>query len=214
MSFSSSTAARKECEFEPHYSVISQDQTDYFRRAKDNVVSALHLNKGHETLSADMEQSNPSEGLDTANCNSTVSKKIDLEEILPRFPGLTPEEDRKFRGRTLTPIAEWEGYVESIGESEFFVQMINVRSESPLPTDQAFFSMDDVSAHEEHLLKEGAIVRWVIGRERLPSGQIRKVSELYFRQLPAHSKADFHRALTKAKTLLEKINWDEDSRSG
>ncbi|MCY4199541.1 MAG: hypothetical protein OXF31_06925 [Gammaproteobacteria bacterium] len=189
MTFSSSTAVRRQLEFEPRHSVISQDKDDYIeRRVKVNISGAFDLNKAHQSLP-------------------------DIEEILARFPKLTSEENREFRKRTLTPSAEWEGYVESIRGSEFFVKMTNVQSKSPLPTDQAFFSIDDVSTRERHLLKEGAIVRWVIGRERLPSGQIRKVSELYFRQLPAHSKADFNRALKKAKTLVENINWDEASRS-
>lgn len=214
MSFSSSTTVRRDIKNEPHYSGISQDQDDYIeRRIEDNLADALHSYNSQDTLPADMEQSSLSEDLDTANRNNAASRKIDIEEILARFPSLASGELRDSQRRRLTPTAEWEGYVESVGESEFFVKMTNVRSKSPLPTDQASFSKDDVSEQEKHLLKEGAIVRWVIGRERLPTGQVRKVSELYFRRLPAHSRADFRRALNKAKTLLDKIHWDEDSRS-
>jgi len=52
----------------------------------------------------------------------------------------------------------------------------------------------------------------LLGRERLPSGEIRNVSQLFFRRPPAHSKKDFDRAKRKAKDLLDSINW-EDRRS-
>ncbi len=114
--------------------------------------------------------------------------------------------------RSLTPIVEWEGYIESIGNDDFCVRMVDVRSKSPLPTDHATFSKNDINEHDRQLLKEGAIVRWVIGRERLPTGEIRNVSELYFRQLPAHNELAYRRALGKAHKLLDGIVWD-DSKS-
>ena len=91
--------------------------------------------------------------------------------------------------------------------------MINVRSKALLPEDQATFSRDDVSEYDRQLLREGAIVRWVIGRERLPTGQVRKVSELYFRRLPAHSEADYLRAYRKASMLLATVNWEDDTKA-
>ena len=113
----------------------------------------------------------------------------------------------------MTPTAEWEGYVESISEEEFCVKMVDVRSKVSLPTDQAIFSKDEISEYDRQYLKVGAIIRWVIGRERLSSGKIREVSEIQFRQLPIHKKADYDRALNKAKALLDEVVWD-DSEGG
>lgn len=115
--------------------------------------------------------------------------------------------------RSLLSLIEWEGYIDSIDEKEFSVRMVNIRSKSPLPVDLATFSKDDISEYDRKLLRVGAIVRWIIGRERLPTGQIRNVAELYFRKLPAHSKKDYRRACEKAEALLGKINWENASKS-
>lgn len=115
--------------------------------------------------------------------------------------------------RSFNPTMEWEGYVENIGEADFVVRMVNVKSGDALPADMATFSMDDLSEYDKGLLREGAIVRWVLGLERLPSGQKRRVSELYFRRLPAHSAADFARARAKARKLIDSIHWDESARA-
>ena len=150
---------------------------------------------------------------ESANAVTQTTDKVDIEHIVPPIRDSTFEPYQVQRAPTLTPTAEWEGHVESIGEDDFFVVMTNVRSKSALPTDQAVFSKDDISEHQRPLLKEGAIVRWIIGRERLPSGQIRKISELYFRRLPAHTTEDYNRAFQKAKSLLEEVLWDDDAQS-
>ncbi len=143
---------------------------------------------------------------------SQTVHQIDAEKVVPPVDSRVLDKTMARRGRTLDPTAEWEGYVESITEDEFSVRMVNVRSKSPLPADQATFNKNDVSEYDRQLLKEGAIVRWVIGRERLPTGQVRNVSELYFRRLPAHSNKDYERASRKAETLLKAIIWEDEAK--
>ena len=192
------------------YFVTKQDDDDYVeKRITHNVLSTLDASSRLHDASDGLW--GPYRNLTTKSANSVsqTADDFDIEHILP------PILDRVFQLHhvqpkpTLTPTAEWEGYVESISDEEFFVVMTNVRSNSSLPTDQAVFSKDDINEHERSLLREGAIVRWIIGRERLPTGQVRKVSELYFRRLPAHTEADYSRAYHKAKSLLEEIVWDE-----
>ena len=113
--------------------------------------------------------------------------------------------------RSLNPISEWEGYVESIEENVFLVRMVNIRSKSQLPEDEATFQINELSDYQRQHLEVGAIVRWVIGMERLPSDQRRKVSELHFRRLPPHSNREFQTALTQAKEVINAITWDNAS---
>ena len=113
--------------------------------------------------------------------------------------------------RSLNPISEWEGYVESIEEGVFLVRMVNIRSKSQLPEDEATFQINELSDYQRQHLEVGAIVRWVIGMERLPSDQRRKVSELHFRRLPAHSNKEYQTALTQAKEIINAITWDDAS---
>ncbi len=75
------------------------------------------------------------------------------------------------------------------------------------------FSIDDISDYDRELLKEGAIVRWIIGYERLRSGTVRKVSELYFRRLPAHTKAEYEKAYRKAEALVDGIDWESEAET-
>ena len=113
--------------------------------------------------------------------------------------------------RSLNPISEWEGYIESIEENVFLVRMVNIRSKSQLPEDEATFQVNELSDYQRQHLEVGAIVRWVIGMERLPSDQRRKVSELHFRRLPAHSNREYQTALTQAKEMINGITWDDAS---
>lgn len=113
--------------------------------------------------------------------------------------------------RSLNPISEWEGYIESIEENVFLVRMVNIRSKSQLPEDEATFQINELSDYQRQHLEVGAIVRWVIGMERLPSDQRRKVSELHFRRLPAHSNREYQTALTQAKEIINAITWDDAS---
>ena len=191
------------------YYVTKQDPDNYIEKCiADNVFYALASSQQLRDVSDDLRGPNRNFTPESVDSASQTAGKLNFENIVP------PIHDRVFEPHhvqpkpTLTPTEEWEGYVESIDKNEFFVVLTNVRSKSSLPTDQAVFSKDDINEHERPLLKEGAIVRWIIGREHLPTGQIRKVSELYFRRLPAHTKADYDRAYHKAKSLLEEVVWD------
>ena len=140
---------------------------------------------------------------------SQDAEKLEVDRLVP------PISARRFRpafpphARSFNPIMEWEGYVESIGDEDFVVKMADVRSGKGLPSDLAIFSKEDLNEYDKDLLQEGAIVRWVLGMERLPSGQRRRVSELHFRRLPAHTAADFKRAKKEARELIQAIDWHE-----
>jgi len=145
--------------------------------------------------------------------NPVVHKKINAQEVVPKVDNYSLDQVRAKQKRTLIPVTEWEGYIESVDEEEFSVRMVNVRSKSVLPVDQATFSKNEVSEYDRSLLRKGAIVRWIIGRERLPTGKIRNVSELYFRRLPAYSEKDYRRAYEKVGTFLDLIVWENEAES-
>ena len=192
------------------YYADKNDLEDYMEaRINKNVCLALTVaNHQFEVPDAAFElNENPS--LESTNWPTQAMHDLDILHIVPPVSsGASPHQQVK-QLPSLTPMAEWEGFVENIGDDEFAVVMVNVHSKSTLPTDQAVFSKDDINEHDRSLLREGAIVRWIIGRERRPSGQIRKVSELHFRRLPAHTQADYARAYHKAEALLEEIIWDD-----
>ncbi len=186
------------------------DDAYVVERARNNVHDALHSESHSWPMPANTSSAAQ---LPSDKCKKTIStvSRIDTEKIVPPTGSLVLDKAKVRSGRTFTPTSEWEGYVESMSEDEFSVRLVNIRSQSSLPADQATFYKDEVSENDQQLLREGAIVRWVIGRERLPTGQVRNVSELYFRRLPAHSEKDYKRAYEKACTLLEGINWDNEA---
>ncbi len=195
------------------YYVTKQEPDNYVdKRIRSNVLNALESPAHPRNVSDGLWGTYQNLTTESTNSVSQTTDKINIKHIVPPIHDRVLERHQVQHKPTLTPTAEWEGYVDSVGEEDFFVVMTNVRSKSSLPTDQAVFPKDDINEHERPLLKEGAIVRWIIGRERLPTGQIRKVSELYFRRLPAHTKADYNRAFHKAKSLLEEVVWDDGTQ--
>ena len=108
-------------------------------------------------------------GIDISSVNSSVlanttTKTADrvIDDAMALIPvrrlGASIRNSRSFN-----PISEWEGYVESIEESAFLVRMVNIRSKSLLPKDEATFQKNELSDFQRRHLEVGAIVRWVIG---------------------------------------------------
>ena len=196
------------------HSFIEQEPDDYVdKKVRSNVLHALDSEVQPQNVSVDTGGSYWNDPNAIAVKVSQTVDKVDVEQVLLPIDSRNLDQEKARLRRTLTPTAEWEGYIDNITGDEFLVKMVNVRSKSRLPADQATFSNDDVSEYDRQLLKEGAIVRWVIGRERLPTGQVRKVSELYFRRLPAHSEEDYRRAYGRANSLLESVVWQDDAEA-
>ena len=161
---------------------------------------------------------NPKVGVDNSSeyssvlTNKTTSTvDTDIDDFVTPLSARQLGDEFIRNARSLNPISEWEGYIESIEENVFLVRMVNIRSKSQLPEDEATFQVNELSDYQRQHLEVGAIVRWVIGMERLPSDQRRKVSELHFRRLPAHSNREYQTALTQAKEMIDGITWDDAS---
>ena len=145
----------------------------------------------------------------TNKTTSTVDTEID--DFVAPLSARQLEDEFIRNTRSLNPISEWEGYIENIDENVFLVRMVNIRSKSQLPEDEATFQLNELSDYQRQHIEVGAIVRWVIGMERLPSDQRRRVSELHFRRLPAHSNREYQTALTQAREMIDGITWDDAS---
>lgn len=209
--FSSHSAIHQENinEFEPReFTQNSKDREIYLDKVTNEIDSILDsINQTNYQQSVkyklpDNEFSQTIEPIDQSKILSLVERKQKLNQNALRL-----------NSRSLTPIAEWEGYIDQVKGNEFFVKMVNINTNKSVPEDLATFSVSDVSEHDLKLLKKGAYVRFILGRERLPSGEIRNVSQLFFRRLPAHSKKDFDRAKQKAKDLLDSINWIDETKT-
>lgn len=141
--------------------------------------------------------------------NPSLGKAVTVDELVAPYSSRISSPTRAAQVRSLNPIAEWEGYVEGVGDDDFWVRLVNVKSGENLPTDEARFAKSELSEFWLPHLEVGAIVRWVIGQERLPNGQRRRVSELHFRRLPAHSEKEYKRAIEDANELIAALDWDD-----
>ncbi|MYB34107.1 MAG: hypothetical protein F4X92_03060 [Gammaproteobacteria bacterium] len=194
------------------HSRIEQAQDDYdIRKASSSVLDIIHSeshawqsHSGTGSFAQFPPSALPREAGQAVGRTGT-------EKIVPLVNGVFTNKPMAKPGRTLIPITEWEGYVDGISDDKFSVKVVNIRSKSSVPVDEVTFDKDEISEYDRPLLKEGAIVRWIIGRERLDTGQVRNVSELHFRRLPAHSKEDYKRAHEEASALLKGINWDNEA---
>ncbi|MCP4192804.1 MAG: hypothetical protein GY768_19495 [Planctomycetaceae bacterium] len=136
---------------------------------------------------------------------------VSMDDLVVPFSRRRSPAIRAADVRIFSPIVEWEGYVESIDDNHFYGKLIDIRSNNELPQDEARFSKNELSDFQLQNLNVGAVFRWVVGLERLPSGQRRRVSEVYFRRLPAHSNRELKTTLERARAFTEAINWDESS---
>lgn len=195
-------------QFEPDYHENSNDRKIYFAKVAHQVDSILG-NINQPKLPTECKKQIISKEF------SQAIKPIDQSKILSLVENKQQlnQNSQKLNLRSLTPIAEWEGYIHEVKGNEFFVKMVNINTKQSIPEDLATFSVNDVSEHDLKLLNKGAYVRFILGRERLPSGEIRNVSQLFFRRLPAHSRKDFDRAKQKAKDLLDSINWINETKT-
>ena len=183
----------------------------------DDYSRAIHYKNFEDTESLGTNDS-LNVGVDSSSVNSSAptntpqpTEDATIDTIVAQFSVRRLEGEFYRNTRSLNPISEWEGFVEYIEGNEFLVRMVNIKSGSPLPMDEATFQINDLSDYQRQHLEVGAIVRWVIGMERLPNDQRRRVSELYFRRLPAHSNREYQTALIQAKEMINAITWDDAS---
>ena len=111
--------------------------------------------------------------------------------------------------RSLNPLMEWEGSVEGIEGDVFVARLCNVTTGELLPTEEARFPVSDLNDIQRENLEVGAIFRWVIGLQRLPNGNKQRVSELFFRRLPAHSEDEISATIESVGMQLDAQEWDD-----
>lgn len=89
---------------------------------------------------------------------------------------------------------EWEGVVSSIDHDKFTARLTDVTGLPTTPQEEADFPLELVSEDDRDLLAPGAIFRWSIGYQRLPSGTKQLISQIVFRRLPQWTARDIARA--------------------
>jgi hypothetical protein len=178
---------------------VDKKRSDFIEPFVENAISArLASIKDLETA----DSSSREVGTEVDDLGSAS----EIYEPVLQFPEL-PQIKEPAR-RALLPIQEWEGYVTEVTEDRFTAQLVDLTAEGDLPTEEADFSMEDVSDPDLRLLRQGAVSRWTIGYEKSVSGTKTRISRIVFRRLPQWTRKELASADRIAKNLMAGITWE------
>lgn len=192
-----STTAERANAFTTAY--VDKKRSDFIEPFVENAISErLGSTKNLETADSSSRKGG-TEADDLGSASETY------EPVL-QFPEL-PQIKEPVR-RALLPIQEWEGYVTEVAKNGFTAQLVDLNAEDDLPTEEADFSIEDVSDPDLRLLREGAVFRWTIGYEKSVSGTKTRISRIVFRRLPQWTRKELVSADRTAKRLMAGIAWE------
>jgi hypothetical protein len=101
---------------------------------------------------------------------------------------------------------EWRGYVENVSEEDGeFTAVLKDKSgkESDIRVD---FAIDEVSDGDRDLIVEGALIRWIIGKERKVNGQIKNNDYIIFPRFPVWKKEELNENSFVVKDFNDWLN--------
>lgn len=104
-------------------------------------------------------------------------------------------------------IQEWEGRVTQVYDKHFLARLLDITEKRDTETEEAEFSLDDLSDYDKNRVRNGAIFRCVIGYEKR-KGTVTRFSRIVFRRLPVWRIKDFKSADARAEELYNDIQWD------
>ncbi len=171
---------------------------DYKRRSQE-------FNKGERLKTASHDPDSAFKSASNSNCKTETINEL----VAPMQLRAVQKISSRSGVRSLTPLMEWEGSVEAIESDEFVARLLNVTTGELLPTEEASFPLSELNDIQRDNLEVGAIFRWVIGLQRLPNGNKQRVSELFFRRLPAHSEREINAAVVSKGMQLDALDWDD-----
>ncbi len=135
---------------------------------------------------------------------STPQGKLELPEPAQGYRSVSVKPSdpaiNAVKGPTLQTRQLWEGTVIEVGEGAF-VATLTDRTHPDNPEEQGVFEKAEVSPDDAACVAVGSTFYWVVGTERTPAGQVRNVSQIQFRRIPAWSKGALNRVAKVAEQL-------------
>ena len=178
-----------------------------YMEAVQEYAELLHQQHEHENRSSQYAVGRDA----TASTAEARPEVYPIEELVQLPRRYREARARTEQRRTFTALEDWDGFVDEVREADFTVELINVKSKEKLATEEVVFSKAELNEMQRDRLESGAVIRWVIGIQRLPSGTKQRVSELFFRKLPMHTRKSLDSAVVEAEQLPTAIGWDAAS---
>lgn len=156
-----------------------------------------------------VSQISPFTGIDTFSATATPRMTTPAQPVDPHIPtGATVRPNLwlafQRKGPALQTRQLWEGTVTKVLDNSF-VATLRDKTEPSNPDEQALFAFDEVSSDDRQLVRAGSSFYWVIGREQTPAGQVRNISSLRFRRVPAWTRSVLEQAAARARSLRRVI---------
>ena len=155
------------------------------------------------------------EGREEASRVSAGSPPTDTSIAFPDYAGdsagSVPVVDFPPRPKPAPPRAvlhalqEWEGYVVELGSGEFVARLVDLTAGSSHEEEEAIIPLEEVSESDAARMTVGSIFRWVIGYERSPAGTKRRVSQIWFRDMPRITERDFREGREWARETVRAL---------
>jgi hypothetical protein len=100
----------------------------------------------------------------------------------------------------------WEGTITEV-RKDGFAAVLSDKTNPKNPDEQANFDFDntEISPEDVKFINPGSSFYWVIGNEQTIAGQVKNVSMLQFRRVPAWTQRTLERATDRARLLRKSL---------
>lgn len=187
--------------------------TEAYSRFEDPDRAGLtHRLSPEDWVLPDIDRTDRNEGETTAEALQLSSSGSDATSTLQTKSRtvLPPvhKDKLKIRGsdRAIKLLQQWECVVIDVDEDCVECEMHDLTDDSQ-PVELAEIYLDEFNLFDRHLLAEGTVFYWSIGREECKTGTIRRYSELRVRRMPPLSnlrKRELAREAEQSSELFEK----------
>ncbi len=108
----------------------------------------------------------------------------------------------KRKSSTLQTRQLWEGTITEV-RRDGFVAILSDRTDPNNPDERVAFDYAQIPKEDHPLVRPGSTFYWIIGSERTFGGQVKNVSIVQFRRLPAWTRSALARATERAQRLRQ-----------
>lgn len=106
------------------------------------------------------------------------------------------------KSSTLQTRQLWEGTITEV-RRDGFVAVLSDRTGPCNPDERVVFNYAEIPKEDHPLVRPGSTFYWIIGSERTFGGQVKNVSIVQFRRLPAWTRSALARATERAQRLRQ-----------
>lgn len=156
-------------------------------------ASQLKSKSSHDSFSTLQASPAPLSSVRTAFLNSPLPSGVVFQ---PKLNAARAGRSPVLRTRQL-----WEGTVTEVRKDGTFVALLRDKTNPQNPDEQATFDNSETSQDDLRFIIPGAAFYWVLGNEQDVAKQVKNVSMIFFRRVPAWTDRKLRDAANRAARL-------------